>query len=442
MSNFKVIIIGAGPTGLTAAHSLSRAGIDFVVLERRPEVVEDVGASLALFPYTLRLLAQFGLYEKVREVGHELLRWADYTNLGKFMESFHPHALRENHGTYPFLIHRADYIQTIYDGLSEQDRARVHTNKKLQSIEDVGDGVVATCTDGSTYEGSIVLGADGVHSQTRTLMRELTLRKSPDADVNDIAPFQHSYKTMWCSFPRRWEFPPGDHCITHGNLASLQLINGRNRAWLFLYEKLEAASTERVDFTEEDMKEFASKHADMKIGDRLRVKDVFPHRTSAGMANLEEGILKHWSSGRIVLAGDAAHKFTPNAGLGYNNAVQDVIVLVNELNRLLNSGDKEVVPSEADLAALFHRYHVARKEGVEEDYLFSWRSTRLCAWPNTGYWLFDQYVIPAIPDFNNLYIKLVGSPTISKVPCLDFIEGEEPFEGKVPWVHKTKKPGN
>lgn len=442
MSDFKVIIIGAGPTGLTAAHSLSKAGIDFVVLERRPKVFEDVGASLALFPYTLRVLAQFGLYEKLREIGHEVLRWADYTNLGLAVESFHPHAIKENHGSYSFCFHRAELIQALYDGLSEQDQARVHTNKKLQNIEETDDGVVVTCVDGSTYEGSVVLGADGVHSQTRALMRELALRKSPDADVNDIVPFQHSYRTMWCSFPRRWEFAPGDHCITHGNLASLQFINAHNRAWLFVYEKLEASSTERVDFTEEDMKEFASRHADMKIGDRLRVKDVFPHRTSAGMANLEEGILKHWSSGRIVLAGDAAHKFTPNAGLGYNNAVQDVVVLVNELNRLLNSSDKEVVPNEADLGALFYRYHVARKEGVEDDYKFSWRTTRLCAWPNTGYWLFDQYVIPAIPNFNYLYLKLVGSPTISKVPCLDFIEGEEPFEGKVPWVHKMKKPGN
>jgi 2-polyprenyl-6-methoxyphenol hydroxylase-like FAD-dependent oxidoreductase len=209
-----------------------------------------------------------------------------------------------------------------------------------------------------------------------------------------------------------------------------------------VYEKLETPTTERVTFTEEDMEKFAAKHADMKIGDRLTVKDVFPHRTSAGMANLEEGILKHWSAGRIVLAGDAAHKFTPNAGLGFNNALQDIVVLVNELNRLLESNEKEAVPSAKDLGALFYRYQDARKEGVMDDYQFSARNTRLCAWPNTLYWLVDQYVIPAIPNFNKLYLKFKGSPTISKAPCLDFIEGEEPFEGKVPWVHRVKKPEN
>lgn len=95
MSDFKVIIIGAGPTGLTAAHALSKAGIDFVMLERRPQIVEDVGASLVLFPHNMRVMAQFGLLEKLREIGHEVLRWADYTTLGMYMESWHTHTIRE-----------------------------------------------------------------------------------------------------------------------------------------------------------------------------------------------------------------------------------------------------------------------------------------------------------------------------------------------------------
>ncbi|KAK2599490.1 hypothetical protein N8I77_011241 [Diaporthe amygdali] len=440
MSNFKVIIIGAGPTGLTAAHALSKAGIDFVVLERRTQIFEDVGASLVLFPHNLRVLAQFGLLEKLQKLGHEVLRWADYTELGMFMESWHTHTLRNNHGSYSFMYHRAELIKAIHDGLSEEDQARIYVDKKLESIEETDDGVVVKCADGSTYEGSIVLGADGVHSKTRRLMRELALSKSPDADVNDIEPFQHQYKTMWCSFPRRWEFAPGDHCITHGNTSSLQLLNASNRAWLFVYEKLEKPTTERVSFSDVDMEEFAKKHGDMKIGDRLKVKDVFPCRTSGGMANLEEGILKHWSSGRIVLAGDSCHKFTPNAGLGFNNAIQDIVALVNELHSFLNTSVKDTAPSETELAALFYRYQDARSESVLEDYKFSAHNTRLCAWPNTTYWLVDQYVMPAIPSLNNLLTKYKFSPTISKALCLDFVEGEEPFEGKVPWVHPVKKP--
>lgn len=77
-NNFKVVVVGAGPVGLVAAYALTAAGIDFVVLEGRPEVVQDVGASLVLAPHSLRLLAQFGLLDKLRRTGTEVLRTEDY----------------------------------------------------------------------------------------------------------------------------------------------------------------------------------------------------------------------------------------------------------------------------------------------------------------------------------------------------------------------------
>ncbi|KAF7589930.1 hypothetical protein BBP40_003510 [Aspergillus hancockii] len=49
------------------------------------------------------------------------------------------------------------------------------------------------------------------------------------------------------------------------------------------------------------------------------------------MSNLEEGILRYWSLGQVVLAGDACHKRTPNGGLGFNNGIQDVVVLCYHL---------------------------------------------------------------------------------------------------------------
>lgn len=95
MPNFKVIVIGGGPVGLTAAHALSKAGIDFVVLERRPQVFEDVGASLVLSPANLRVMSQFGLLPKLRELGTEVLRWADYTqDGGLYGESFHAYYIK------------------------------------------------------------------------------------------------------------------------------------------------------------------------------------------------------------------------------------------------------------------------------------------------------------------------------------------------------------
>lgn len=66
---FKVIIIGGGPSGITAAHALARAGIDFVVLERRDDIVEDLGASLVLGPPSMRVFHQLGIFDQLMDIG-------------------------------------------------------------------------------------------------------------------------------------------------------------------------------------------------------------------------------------------------------------------------------------------------------------------------------------------------------------------------------------
>lgn len=69
-SDFRVIIVGGGPVGLTAAHMFSKAGIDYVLLERRDTVTPQEGSSLAVTPQTLRIYDQLDLLEPVRKVDH------------------------------------------------------------------------------------------------------------------------------------------------------------------------------------------------------------------------------------------------------------------------------------------------------------------------------------------------------------------------------------
>lgn len=65
---FRVVIVGGGPVGLTAAHSLSQAGLDFVVLESRARIVQDAGSNLVLLPIGLRVLSQLGMLPKIESV--------------------------------------------------------------------------------------------------------------------------------------------------------------------------------------------------------------------------------------------------------------------------------------------------------------------------------------------------------------------------------------
>lgn len=208
---------------------------------------------------------------------------------------------------------------------------------------------------------------------------------------------------------------------------------------MFCYEKLASQPTERVNYTDADMQAYVDKHSEMAIADnRLKLKDVFAQRLSGGMANLEEGVLKHWSGGRIVLAGDACHKYTPNAGLGLNNGIQDVVVLVNKLHELLAGSDTDAFPTQEELTSLFEDYQETRKEVVHSDFDFSRHNTRLHAWPNSTYWLMNRYIMPNIPFLNKILVEKVGNTKTSKSFVLDFVDSEELFQGKRPWVRPMK----
>lgn len=78
---FKVLIIGGSVSGLTLANALDRANIEFLVLEKRPDVVYGAGAALGLLPNGLRILDQLNVSSELMTAGtpiHTMInRWKD-----------------------------------------------------------------------------------------------------------------------------------------------------------------------------------------------------------------------------------------------------------------------------------------------------------------------------------------------------------------------------
>lgn len=64
-NNFRVVIGGSGLTGLALANMLQLYGIDFVLLEAKPEIIPKEGTGSTLLPHATRILDQLGLYDKV-----------------------------------------------------------------------------------------------------------------------------------------------------------------------------------------------------------------------------------------------------------------------------------------------------------------------------------------------------------------------------------------
>lgn len=81
-TDFRIIIVGGGPVGLVAAHALSAAGLDFVLLERRDTVVGADGTSLAIYPHTLRVMDQLRLLEPLSKIKSTMKHAKSLTHQG------------------------------------------------------------------------------------------------------------------------------------------------------------------------------------------------------------------------------------------------------------------------------------------------------------------------------------------------------------------------
>jgi len=83
---FKVIIVGGSIAGLVLAHSLHRAGIDYVVLEAGATIDPQVGASIGIFSNGARILDQLGVYDEVERFIEPPLWNESLTGKGKLIQ--------------------------------------------------------------------------------------------------------------------------------------------------------------------------------------------------------------------------------------------------------------------------------------------------------------------------------------------------------------------
>ncbi|OAA52143.1 Monooxygenase, FAD-binding protein [Cordyceps fumosorosea ARSEF 2679] len=434
-NRFKAIIIGGGPVGLAAAHALHLANIDFVLLERRPSIIEDKGASLIVHAHTLRVFHQFGILDELLAHGSELSHHLSFTASGHvFNEGRRYLQIRENHGHGPVACHRAELVEAMYNGLPAAARAKILTNKKLCKIQQTEDGVTVACADGSLFVGDIVIGADGVHSKTRGLMRDLALAQDPSRPWDPEHPYTATYKLLFGSFPS--PSPPGQGYDIQDKGKAIMYFSGPKRGWFFLYKKLPKPVRERTTYSDEDVAAMAQEFADFPLTREHKVKDVLPHMLGSGLTNLDEGLVKNWSFGRIVLAGDSCHKMTTHLGLGFNHGIQDVVVLCNNLVKALNETAGRS-PDSSTLSLLFQDYAAHRMSSLSSlqgDIVKSGLETRMHAWENWGYRILSRYLsVPLLIE--DLFMRFIMAPEFRKGCVLDYVPKEERMKGSISWIH-------
>ncbi|KAL6406619.1 FAD-binding domain containing protein [Ilyonectria robusta] len=338
-SDFKVVIGGGSITGLTVANMLQLYDIDFVVLESYPDIAPQVGASIGILPHGNRILDQLGLYQKVLDLCPPLDSFHFRDETGNIICEFRgmDQSMRERHG-YPIaFLDRQMVLQVLYDNI--RDKTKILTKKHVQKVDMTDDGVVVKTSDGSSYKGDILIGADGIHSSVRGEMWRIANEISPGWIPSDEP------VSVPCDYGCVFGISNNCKGIEPGASNSVfkkhesYIVNGgpEGRVYWFYFFKLarRAYGDDIPTYTKQDEEKLLAQRENDNITPNLKFKELIDRRVTTALVPLQEYVFRQWYFKRIITIGDAAHKFHPIGGHGGNACFESAAVLVNALRKVL-----------------------------------------------------------------------------------------------------------
>ncbi|POR36054.1 FAD binding domain-containing protein [Tolypocladium paradoxum] len=439
---FKVIIIGGSVTGLTLAHSLHQIGADYTILEKRPKIAPQEGASIGILPNGARVLDQLGLYDAIEQatapLGATRIHFPDDFQFS----SPYPKKMLEKCVRIPSLalaqkrtdstchsfgypiafLERRKLLEILFNALPE--KTKVQVNKTVSDIEqyteDGKGGIRVRTLDGDVYDGDLIVGADGVHSRTRSEMwrmsSSLTPNKIPVSERNCMSV---EYSCVFGISGGISALKAGEQVMRIYNGRTLVVIPSKDElVFWFLVQKLDRKYKygDAPRFTSEEAVTQCLNLADAPIEEGVRFGDVWQKRQTFNMVCLEENLLKTWSFGRLVCIGDSIHKMTVNLGQGANCAIEDVAVLSNLLRDCLKK-KKDSNPTGQELDTLLRRFNHIHLSRVSQICSMSALTARVHARDGFIRKAIGRYIMPYFGE------RFEGRPfkMIADAAALDFL---------------------
>eukprot|EP01006_Ploeotia_vitrea_P003490 TRINITY_DN112707_c0_g1_i1.p1 TRINITY_DN112707_c0_g1~~TRINITY_DN112707_c0_g1_i1.p1 ORF type:complete len:428 (+),score=31.76 TRINITY_DN112707_c0_g1_i1:75-1358(+) len=338
----KIVIIGSGIAGPTLALLLQGHGHEIEIYDRdaTAEQRAQTGWSFSIRNDSgLRgkeVLQKLGLWDTcVNELAGLVRTITMVTTGGSKLMSI----------TVPpkdamLRIHRGLLRCALLDKLPPS--VNVHWNTHCVGYKQTANKAVALLADGSEVEADLIVGADGTHSQIRNQMKgdkalphgtvlimgtaktNIATKLTKDSVLFTLAP---GLAVFYVNYQYKGDNMSNWGLITRGTEEDFEEIRQHKR-WKGCNERTEEVKAKVLQIVRE-----------YKIHDVMpRIIEETPFDQIAFWTAFERNPVTGWHDGRVVLMGDAAHATTPFAGAGANMALEDALVLTEQLNKVTQDG--------------------------------------------------------------------------------------------------------
>lgn len=332
--DLRVLVVGAGIAGVTAAQLLRRTGRHPVLIERDHSGSES-GYMLALMPMAVRALDSLGVHDRYRAASVPLERYAIDSHVGRRLRVDSLTEVLSRFGDYRGIA-RGDLIEVL-----SADGCDVSFGATVDTIADKPGGVEAVVVDDMgvhrlTFD--LVIAADGMHSSTRALVH-------PEGSVEEL-------DTQWGGWvvwtPQDADADLVEEVWGAGFFLGTYPVAGKLGVFLGGPRADTRAGAASFAATIRQRLKIANGRLDRAMS--AVVDDADPYYWS-----LTDCRATGWAGRRSVLLGDAAAGFLPTAGVGAGMAMESAWVLAHLLQRADRAG----------LADILQVYERAQRPRVE-----------------------------------------------------------------------------